>query len=133
MYDHGVTTVWVGAGPHEFDQQGWDSGQIGFIYTTPERYRQICEEGDGAPEKLKPTWRKHAEKILRAEIETWDQYMTGDVYGYTVEVKATGEEVDSCWGFYGREDVMAEMKASLESAVKAEKKAEAMVKSTFAL
>lgn len=63
-------------------------------------------------------WKRVAEYCIDAEIETYDQYLSGDVYGYqllktTVEQEKcphcgevigeyeTEEEVDSCWGFYG--------------------------------
>ena len=37
---------------------------------------------------------------LNGEVETYDQYLTGDIYGFK-EVDSEGNEVDSCWGFYG--------------------------------
>ena len=39
-------------------------------------------------------------RILKAEIETMDQYLTGMVYGYEVEDE-DGDVIDSCWGYYG--------------------------------
>ena len=47
---------------------------------------------------------KRREKVrewLEGEIETFDQYIRGDVYGFIVE--EDGEEIDSCWGFYGED------------------------------
>ena len=52
-----------------------------------------------------------ARTCLEGEVEVYDQYLTGDVYGYVVtkttvykHCKETKEEeVDSCWGFYGRD------------------------------
>ena len=40
---------------------------------------------------------------LEGMAETWQQYFSGDVYGYIVVNEETGEE-DSCWGFYGEPD-----------------------------
>ena len=40
---------------------------------------------------------------LRAEVKVYDDYITGNVWGYTVEDK-DGEEIDSCWGFIGSSD-----------------------------
>lgn len=51
-----------------------------------------------------------AEKYLKSEVETYDQYLTGDVYGYVIEDKE-GEELDSCWGFYGEEYCLEEAKS----------------------
>jgi len=42
----------------------------------------------------------YAATMLDNEVKTYDQYLTGDVYGY--EIKEDGEVIDSCWGFYGR-------------------------------
>ena len=52
--------------------------------------------------------REQIREYLRGEVETYDQYLTGDVYGFEYQevlVYPDGrEEVveeDSCWGFYG--------------------------------
>jgi hypothetical protein len=76
----------------------WDSGQIGFIYVTQKRIDAMgCTIDNGE------TWDMYVERMenyLRGEIETLDQYVRGDVYGYIVK-DAEGEQEDSCWGFYG--------------------------------
>ena len=41
--------------------------------------------------------------VLKGMADTWQQYFSGDVYGYIVVNEETGEE-DSCWGFYGEPD-----------------------------
>ena len=58
------------------------------------------------------TWRERAVACMEASVKTYDQYLTGDTYGYTQYVKkadeggkAEWEEIDSCWGFLGS-DVM---------------------------
>lgn len=94
LYDHSGITMSTG----RFSCP-WDSGQVGFIYCTIERGISEC----GSVE--------NAEKCLRGEVEAYDQYLTGDVYGYVIEEAddyGLGEdddldwsEVDSCWGFYG--------------------------------
>ena len=59
--------------------------------------------------------------ILEGEVKTYDQYLTGDVYGYKVfKVSECSlghehkEEVDSCWGFYGEEECMSEGEGIVE-------------------
>jgi len=69
----------------------WDSGQIGFIFVTPEQIRK--EYGDFNPEKV-----ALATKVLEGEVEEWGHYLNGEIYGYIVE-DPDGDEVDSCWGF----------------------------------
>jgi hypothetical protein len=77
----------------------WDSGQVGFIHCSPSN-----PEAEGmTPEAI--------EAVLTAEIATYSQWASGDVYGFQLEKwePATcgdvshGEWVDedSCWGFYG--------------------------------
>jgi len=89
LYDHsGITMNTTGF------SCPWDSGQVGYIY---------CEKGkEGlSDEKIK--------ELLIGEVETYDQYLTGDVYGFVCYRKikykecdhVEEENVDSCWGFYG--------------------------------
>jgi hypothetical protein len=82
----------------------WDSGQVGFIYCTMKKAREEWS-GEKTHEHYKvlgdpDAVRKCAEKYLTGEVEEYDQYLTGDVYGYVVE-DGDGENVESCWGFYG--------------------------------
>ena len=42
------------------------------------------------------------EEVLRTEVEQYDLYLTGQVYGYEIE-DADGDEEESCWGFLGEE------------------------------
>lgn len=49
-------------------------------------------------------WRKHREdalRVLRSEVEMYDQYLRGDIYGFEI-VDHTGDVIDSYWGFYGQ-------------------------------
>jgi hypothetical protein len=80
----------------------WDSGQCGIIYVETEKARKEWGK-DFSEEKIKT--------CLRNEIETLNQFVRGDVYGYIVEVD--GEHVSSCWGFYGEygiEDAISQAK-----------------------
>ena len=64
-----------------------------------------------------------ATDMLRGEVETYDQYLRGEVYGYVVEKKVGCaccghveiEEVDSCWGFYGDDPNENGMKDNVET------------------
>lgn len=96
----------------------WDSGQSGIIYVTHERI--IKEYGE-----LTEETKEKALKVLRAEIENYDQYLRGDVYGYIISEKKTcdldhehKEHVDSCWGFFGAEYAMQEARSVAEYIVK---------------
>jgi hypothetical protein len=67
---------------------GWDSGQVGYIVCDNETIEREFNGDSGL-----------AEKCLRSEVAVYDDYLTGNVYGFIVE--EDGEEIDSCWGFYG--------------------------------
>jgi hypothetical protein len=86
----------------------WDSGQVGIIYISK---KQAVEEW-GRKYFTKQV-RERAEKYLEGEVETYDQYLTGDVFGFIVEHEESGEE-DSCWGFYGSEYCIEEAKQVAE-------------------
>ena len=80
----------------------WDSGQVGYIYVSKDNV--IKEYGDFSKDS-----QDKARSILEGEIKVFDQFITGDVYGFReekiIKCDACGhveyEETDSCWGFYG--------------------------------
>lgn len=89
LYDHSGLRMNV----HGFHCP-WDSGQVGFIYVTAERIRK-----EYSVQRISAQTRAKARSVLIAEVETYDQYLSGDVYGYTID--KDDEHVDSCWGFFG--------------------------------
>ena len=122
LLDHSGLSMWVGSEASPFDPGGWDSGQVGWIYATKEMI--VKEYGKNK--------RKLAEKVLRGEVETYDQYLKGDVYGYIIK-NPDGETVDSCWGFYGYEYCIEEGKAMLKCEVTNYNKEEQMAERYMAL
>lgn len=89
LYDHSGITMYVGE-----NHDRWDGGQVGFIYVTKEDMEK--------EQAVDPTYDlERAEACIRSEVETYDQYLTGDVYGYTITNPKNGEDVDSLWGLYG--------------------------------
>lgn len=112
LLDHSGLHMWVGNGSHWSDAGGWDSGQVGFIYCTPEQIRK-----EYSCKRISKQTREKAERVLRGEIEAFDQFLRGDVYGYQV----TDEEnnhLDSCCGFFGFEYCKAEAKSAAEHCAK---------------
>lgn len=73
----------------------WDSGQIGFIAVSK---KTILDNFGGKIVTQKT--KDKAIKLLDAEVETYNYYVEGDVYGFRI-VDEDDNEVDSCWGFYG--------------------------------
>ena len=104
LYDHSGITMSTGS----FGCP-WDSGQVGFIYMTREKAEENWPSLKDDPDAL----RLKAEERLEAEVEVYDQYLTGEVYGYVIE-DDDGEEVESCWGFYGEEDAQQEGEKALK-------------------
>jgi hypothetical protein len=109
MYDHsGITINTTGF------SCPWDSGQIGFIFVTKETVRK--EYGRCTKKNL-----EKVNNYLEGEVRTYDQFLTGDVYGYTI-TDETGEEVDSCWGFYGHDYCEEEAKSIVDNIIEADLK-----------
>jgi hypothetical protein len=104
IYDHGgITMNTTGF------SCGWDSGQVGWIFVSKEKVKKESIDEN------------KVEEYLKGEVETYDQYLTGDVYGYRVskiDVCDKGcehkEQVDSCWGYYGEENAQEEGERTLE-------------------
>ena len=91
LYDHsGITMNTSGF------SCSWDSGQVGFIYVSKERIRKEYN--------WKNLTKKRIAKIvsyLENEVEIYDYFLVGSCYGYHLICKDCGEELDTCWGFYG--------------------------------
>ncbi len=75
----------------------WDSGQVGFIYATLKAIR-----AEHNVSRVSTKLRECIADHLCSEVETYNDYLGGNVYGYTVE--KDGEDIDSCWGFIGDYD-----------------------------
>jgi hypothetical protein len=99
LYDHSGITM--STGPFTCP---WDSGQVGWIIAT----RESLASGGHNVDELDVA---KVEEWLRGEVETYDQHIRGDRWGFIVRkphidcdcpnCDGEGEEEDSCWGFYG--------------------------------
>ena len=80
----------------------WDSGQVGYIFVSKETIER--EYGEFSQETI-----DKAKRCIKAELDTFNDYLAGNVWGYTIEsIEQCGEcgheraiEIDSCGGFYG--------------------------------
>lgn len=140
LYDHSGLTISTSNGYPYNDR--WDAGCVGFIYVTKKtifdegccllakdengNYIRIEHKHENAPSTYshktisttEDNWKDVADHYIECEMETYDQYLRGDVYGYTLTKMVTEQEtcphcgevireyeeeqeVDSCWGFYG--------------------------------
>jgi len=94
VYEHGGITM--STAPYSCP---WDSGQAGFIYVSLEQVRK-----EFSVKRVSKQTRKKIETYLTGEVQTYDYYLTGNVYWYSVEREDTDGEivdVDSCGGFFG--------------------------------
>lgn len=101
IYQHGgiVLSLSSFAGKLPQGHAEFDSGQVGFVII---RRKKILEEYGG--KKLTAKLRARAIKVAEGEVKTFNQYACGDVSGYKI-FDTEGGVVDSCWGFYGSENV----------------------------
>lgn len=143
-YEHSGITISTGSSYPYNDR--WDAGMIGFAFIDKEtvfkelggipmkdengEYIKVEYKHENAPSTYgikyepltKENWKKRAKMCIDSEVEILDDYLRGDVYGYTlkeqvhyhnekkcphcgevIEVKDYDEweEVDNCYGFYG--------------------------------
>ena len=135
LLDHSGLTLYVGTRAHWCDPGGWDSGPIGFAYTTrPQAVAAGFTDLDATvevEEQLGPlggtvkVQKNVVLNLLEAEIREYAAYVGGEVYAFLVgtvdDDAAEGtdpdepyegrldEVLDSCGGFIGDRDyVLAE-------------------------
>jgi hypothetical protein len=96
MYDHSGITI----STKPFSCR-WDSGQVGWVVITKDNADKMGIVDRSLPE---------LEKVIEAEIDRYDHYLTGQVYGYRVNYD--GELVDSCYGFYDLADARSEAESA---------------------
>jgi len=97
LYDHGGLTIST-----EPFSCPWDSMRLGYVYVSEEAI--LKEYGSVTDETI-----EQARKVALEEVNTYDQYLRGEVYGFTLEKKhicpdcgnESFEDINSCWGFYG--------------------------------
>lgn len=100
VYEHSGITMSCGDPSYPYNDR-WDSSCAGWIVMSKDSVM-------GNLAATEENWRTKAIECMRGEVELYDHWLTGNVYGYTLlEETAPDEwtEVDSCWGFYG-DDVL---------------------------
>ena len=89
LYDHsGITMNTTGF------SDPWDSGMVGWISLSNEKIKEIY-----GVEEINDEIKEKARELLVKEVEIYDMYLTGDIYGFDLYDKGT--LIDSCYGFYG--------------------------------
>jgi hypothetical protein len=111
LYDHGGITIRTSS----FGCQ-WDSGQVGFVYVRKQDVRDnffIKRCGQRITERV--------DVLLEGEVEVYDKYIQGQVYGYEIG-KITKcehghqheEGLERCGGYFDEEQCEHDGRVSLE-------------------
>lgn len=113
LYDHsGITMSTSKFSCH------WDSGQIGFIFLTKDKILEEWGHKRLPPQQtLTKKLKEQARACMQAEVEEYDQYLTGQIYCFEVTAPDGCEE--SCCGFYGLDAAVDEAKLVAEAQGKA--------------
>ena len=97
LFDHSGLSVSLGS----FNDP-WDSGVGAIAVITRKKAEEYWPDLKGDDEKLK----ERAYEALEQEVEEFDKYLRGDVYGYMIH--SDDGDGDSCFGFYDVKDALEE-------------------------
>lgn len=114
MYDHSGLSISTNRN-YPFNCP-WDSGQLGYIFVDKSKVRKEY--------KCKRITKKILNKVLdclQSEVNTYNQYLSGEVYFYSIEDEQ-GEIIDSLCGLYGYDYALEEAKSYIDWHIKEEKK-----------
>ena len=90
LYDHSGISLSLGI------RNGWDSGQVGYIYI----HKDDAVENWGK-EYLTKEVRKKAWVCIENEIKVYNDYLTGNVYGFNIYEKEHSDLIMSDGVYYG--------------------------------
>lgn len=102
LYEHSGIAISLGS-----FSDPWDSGVGMYAAITREQAEAEWPDLKGDDDKLK----EQAYKCLESEVDTYNKYLDGEVYGYVVG-DADGNETNSCWGYYDEPEEVAREGAS---------------------
>jgi hypothetical protein len=89
-----------------FPDRRWDVSYLGLVFVSKKETKS----------------RKKAYSIAKSLIAEWNDYLSGNVYGFVIEKE--GDHIDSCWGFYGDYETycLIEARNELNAIIKQENK-----------
>jgi hypothetical protein len=110
-YDHSQLVFKAGERTYPFNDP-WDSGFAGLAFITNATIAEHFPTGF-EPSDQYPTLDAWAKAVVDGEIETYNQWATGDVWVFTI-YNAQGAVVDSCGGLFGFDYALEEAKAAVD-------------------
>lgn len=114
LYDHSGITISTGSFIGRALHAEWDSGQVGYIHMTKKQAMDNLgmPTDSGFTHLTDENWKERANQYMEADVKEYDNYLTGEVYGYKTFEGL--DEVDSCWGYNpGTGDIENLMKEEL--------------------
>lgn len=106
MYDHSGISLSLSNSFYPFNDR-WDAGQLGYVLVDRKKALKQFDK-----KRFSKQFKQKIREIINSEVETYNQYLTGDVYGFVIS--KDDEHIDSCWGFYGQNDCLNEAKVIVE-------------------
>ena len=90
----------------------------------PDRRWDVSQVGAVLVKRDAITWTKDLRELVQSYLDSWNQYLSGDVWGYTIERSVTCEhcnhteyeEVDSLWGIYSLDECVKEATSAVPDA-----------------
>lgn len=87
----------------------WDSGQVGYVLIDREWLKEHFNKKYFTKKMKAKIW-----EVAKSNVELYNDYLSGSVYGYIIK-DSDGNDVDSCWGFYGYDHKKSGLLESAES------------------
>jgi len=113
LFDHSGLSISTNASEFAaWDAHGWDWGLIGFLHIPASKIRH-----EYSVKRITKRVHALAVSVAMNEVATYDQFISGDVYYYSIQDEA-GEFVDSLCGMYGYDYTLQEAKEAVQFARK---------------
>lgn len=110
LYDHSGLVMSTDNSEYPFSDR-WDAGQVGYIYV-----ERVAVREEWGWKRISLKRERRIRELLRSEVETYNQWLRGDVYGYVISERCPScnrvlEEGSSCWGYFGMDWIWEELKS----------------------
>lgn len=120
MYEHSGISLWLGSKWGHPDAQ-WDCSSIGFAFVEKKTAEKEMPQRKLTDEQ-KNGWKQWAYAMMEGEMETYNKYVSGEVYGYMIEDEEGDEASNShlcgCWGFYDKDNLLEYAKNDIDTYLK---------------